>query len=318
MALKPIEYYIEKFNSCNFDRSFIGVSGDYIGGRSRIQFKCNVCESVNTSLIRDTLNYRCCKTCLKSEMTAIHTIGQEKQIEKLNTLFPNRPFVGVVGEWKGTRSVCLFHCLDCNSNIEILLKDALVKRCCRICCTSDTSKLNRKPESYYIDRIKKDATLEFIGWEENFTGSNTPYKVKCKKCNSSWVRISCHSKSKCRDCVGHKSKTKPSTFYIQRIVNHGVGSFIKFGIATDVELRMKNQARKSVFKHYILHEIHLPDNKDVVRSLETKVKNEFNCGVVLDWMLPDGYTETLHFSDLSKLIRFITEELGDCHGNAYK
>lgn len=99
--------------------------------------------------------------------------------------------------------------------------------------------------------------------------------------------------------------SKPCYVYVQRL--HGVGLTIgKVGIAFNVVERIKDQSKKSLFRHELLYS-RLFSCYAAASSVERHVLKSlprFNCNK--DW-LPDGYTETIDERDIESAIKLIGE-----------
>ena len=80
---------------------------------------------------------------------------------------------------------------------------------------------------------------------------------------------------------------------------------LKFGIANDVKVRMKQQSDVSMFQHSVIREWRFSSREEAL-LVENEVKYQF-VGFHLDkdWM-PDGYTETLPYSLKDEVISFIS------------
>lgn len=99
-------------------------------------------------------------------------------------------------------------------------------------------------------------------------------------------------------CSGY-DQSKPGFFYIQLLDD----KYIKFGITNkDPTIRMKNQEVKSHFEHRLKYAYKFNDGSHALR-IESSIKQTFkiHCGLVDREQMPDGFTETLPISKLTRL-----------------
>lgn len=95
-------------------------------------------------------------------------------------------------------------------------------------------------------------------------------------------------------------------FYIQKLVSPFY-TCLKAGITVNIDRRIKEQSKNSMFKHYLLDSF--SGDYATIFSLEKEVKKGFNRSLCLKEWLPDGYTETYNLEDYEDIKNFVSEKL---------
>ncbi|QHR65951.1 hypothetical protein muut_154 [Escherichia phage muut] len=95
-------------------------------------------------------------------------------------------------------------------------------------------------------------------------------------------------------------------FYIQKLVSPFY-TCLKAGITVDIDRRIKEQSKNSMFKHYLLDSF--SGDYATIFALEKEVKKCFNRSLCLKEWLPDGYTETYNLEDYENIKNFVSEKL---------
>ena len=109
-------------------------------------------------------------------------------------------------------------------------------------------------------------------------------------------------KNGCPNCsiFGYRT-SKPGWLYLQTLDDE----FIKVGITNHTpERRMKEQSRNSKLSHIIEAKWYFKDG-NIPLLIETRIKREFECGVVLSDIMKDGHSETMHIKDLPSVLELI-------------
>lgn len=174
----------------------------------------------------------------------------------------------------------------------------------------------KKDESYYLGLFRErsgypEGTSFTLNEDKvNFRGHNTYWDILCSRCN---VPVTQERSPIYRGAVACSCKTgggysshKKGYFYISTW-----SSFIKCGITNSLpSIRMKNQESCSGLEGTLCYEWSHEDGS-VIQELETQIKATFERGVVSKETFPDGYTETYDYRDLSSIVSYVDNYLGN-------
>lgn len=142
-----------------------------------------------------------------------------------------------------------------------------------------------------------------------YRGNRSKLKYLCLSCERE-SSISCHDLfrgSFCKNCckTGY-STDKPGRLYLVKWFGNSSIEFLKFGI-TNLEsmTRIKKQKSKSGLDYEVVLDLYFKDGT-IPLTIEDKIKEKFESGIIPKEIFPDGFTETLPYIDLNDVSNFIT------------
>lgn len=162
------------------------------------------------------------------------------------------------------------------------------------------------PEALAIQRLMDVGHIqEFLGWHTNtgsYEGKESEFQALCKHGHSFEQSYHNHVAGHLGcDCAnsGFRSN-QPATFYLLCIGPITNPIAIKLGIANNLQDRIKRLSKRSNVPLYLLNHISFSLGREA-QSLEKWIMSELNMSAVSAEVLPDGWTESFHLHDLSKL-----------------
>ncbi len=159
-------------------------------------------------------------------------------------------------------------------------------------------------EKQILEICEKEGYV-YKGVVGNFKNSESKILIECTKDGNCWtprIRNFVNTGSRCPKCCQTrflKAKENkavsiedtPTIFYIQRLTNNH-HSVLKYGVTSrNIDVRVKEQSRASVYTHELLLSVQLPSRQEAF-MLEALVKQAIPSGFLTPALLPDGYTET--------------------------
>lgn len=239
-----------------------------------------------------------CNKCQKN--TAYST---EEFIEKVSKLYSTLSFEKTIYKSQRNGNITVtchanpedIH--DWNVNAKTLLTG---KTQCGIC----SGKGGRTNEQFIKEAIKvHDCKYDYS--KTNYINSNTKIKITCLTHGDFEQSPKSHLYGRgCPDCgeYGYQP-SKPGYFYVQKLESEDKVLY-KYGITGDMERRITEQSRNSVFKHTILIERYFEDGKKPL-VLEKFLKTYIESGIATPDELQSGFTETFDEKYLSLVLEIV-------------
>ncbi|AAS77180.1 hypothetical protein T5.141 [Escherichia phage T5] len=217
----------------------------------------------------------------------------------------NLSFVGWIGEYTNIKSTLTLKCNKCyytwSPRLDNFLRITAQK--CPAC--AGKARWTKEEREEQIKSKCAEKGYNFLSWSSTYINKDSKIILKCLKDGCIWD-VSIHHfinhDTGCPDCAsGGFNPNIPATFYIQKLTYQGT-HFLKFGITgKDVLERMRQQSNKSLCEHSVIFS-HTFSYGSMARGLEKVVKDSVNTGVLDKRILPDGYTETCHYSELETIL----------------
>jgi len=228
-------------------------------------------------------NDRGCPKCGDERMKQKQRKPQEKFIQEIEEIFPNK-FKFDKLDYKGDKEEVILYCNDCkeyHTYIPNRVFNSL--NGCNYCYWS---KKITTFEDFY-NRLHGEQKENYIYYHETFIGSNTPIKITHKVCGHTYYQRPTHITirgSGCPYCCesGFK-KDKDSILYYLK-VKHNEQYFYKIGITNNtVKDRYFNRDLEKV-KDYVTFPMIGQKAWDWEKAIITKYKNELYQGseIILD------------------------------------
>lgn len=149
---------------------------------------------------------------------------------------------------------------------------------------------------------RKASTLgyKFIGVAGVWDGKHTKVKLLCEY-HGEWVsgsiQVLVNSKVTCPSCAHYEQKQA----YINLVSDGDNHIALKFGVATDASIRVKQQNCKSIYQ-VSNHSIYVFPTAGDCRYAELLCKKSLPCGILSKEDMQDGYTETTWVYNLEKIV----------------
>lgn len=192
-------------------------------------------------------------------------------------------------------------CTEHSGEIEVNPATLLNKDCkCGIChgkygVTRDV----------FIERANEKHSFLYNYDKTNYVHSNTKVIITCLKHGDFEQTPKSHLYGRgCPDCgeYGYQP-SKPGYFYVQKLESE-YKVLYKYGITGDMDRRITEQSRNSVFNHTILVERYFEDGKKPL-LLEKFLKTHIESGIATPDELQSGFTETFDEKYLSLVLEIV-------------
>lgn len=185
---------------------------------------------------------------------------------------------------------------------------------CRGCATATTTIMKLEKNTPRLIKefmatgvFHPDTTFTRIE-RRNTQGARNYWNVYCPICDSHGECATSDLKRGNRPCMCF---TNQKYAYVNLIVdqhNDDLPVAIKFGITSNFKDRIYRQNLNSIYK-FINLGIWEFSNSQTCKKVELLIKNSFDCGIVSEQEVKDGYTETTYTYNLDSII-FLYEEYG--------
>jgi hypothetical protein len=211
-------------------------------------------------------------------------------------------FLGLTSEWKGRTTKIKMSCEKHGEWLSGAITNLInIGTGCPEC----GAEASIKPDDIMIDsffaskafhpdtKFWRSERLRSSGWAAY-------WHMYCPMCGEVGESLSGDLQKGHRPCAC--SKQRQQECYINWVVDeHNNAVAIKFGIARDSKQRIKNQNRQSVYE-VRQHQVYVFSTTAACKAAERECKKSLVCGVLLRRDMPDGYTETTHSNNLTKVI----------------
>lgn len=305
----PREFADKVIERCKLvDHTFLGFSGEWKGKLTRSVIQCNKHGSVYDVSSNSFYAKKVIVGCPQCRGVMTEEEATKFIEEKCKDL--DYEFLGFVGGWKSQITKMILRCKK-HDHIWKNTKFFDFKNhgtCgCKKCAAEQFKTEYVVPVENALSRIEdkcKKLGYEYIGVDGEWIGTaNSWIKLKCTKHDAEFSVRYCTFSRNAKGCPKCSSSGyRPSEmgyFYIQTLDD----KFIKFGVTNELpETRMKQHMQKSKFAHKLVYVKQSVDGW-IPWELEKEIKRTYQCGVVDKSMLKDGYTETLHITDLDSIIK---------------
>ena len=217
----------------------------------------------------------------------------------------NYKFMGFTGEWKGKDTkislVCEIHGKWDSGTISSFLHSNMG---CPPCGRISASSMIRKSDEDMISSFFSSGAFhpDTKFWRSdrlNSQGAKVYWKVHCPVCSKYSETTSNELQRGCVSCDCNNQRQKEC--YINLIFDGCEVKAIKFGIACNSKRRASQQNSSSVYK-IKQHVVYSFSSVEDCKKAENDCKLEIECGILSKIDMPDGYTETTHYSNLDKII----------------
>lgn len=195
---------------------------------------------------------------------------------------------------------CPVHGEWCTTSINGLLTDGDgCNECGRV---RSILSARRKPDEQYIasfmasgsfcegTKFSRSDRVSASGWK-------VYWKVDCPRCSESGESTGSDLKKGHLPCA---CTNRQQQAYINKVMDGHEAIAVKFGIARDSNVRVKQQNFKSTYRITQHSTYKFPDISSC-KQAERECKQELDCGVVLKRDMLDGYTETTWLYNLEKI-----------------
>lgn len=300
---RSFEYYQKRITEAH--PSYTVLDSGLGRSRDKWTLHCSTCNTDFKATLNDFTGVRSYRKPCKCSKNP--KVSKSEWLERIATLAKDR-YTYHIDKFEYGNTRVYMKCLVCSRQFVNDLEHLyLRKQGCPRCGGRE-----KVTNATFIKRVEK-VKLPHLDYSNTYYKNHkTKVKVTCRKCNQVFLQsvVAAYEGSGCSTCDyskrSYNTDSGVSSFYLQEVEDEE-GSYLKFGVAYDVERRIKQQRGRSKAKHTLLLEMKATPRK--VWSIERKVKSMFNCGVVKPCRLPDGFTETLNITDLSNVIITATKEL---------
>lgn len=201
--------------------------------------------------------------------------------------------------------------ITCNLHGDFLQipNSHLKGRGCPHCGLIKIGNFKRKSFDVFVDQANTVHCNKYVYFNDYVNG-RTPLTIICPHHGTFKQSPENHlSGQECPSCAVYGYDPKiPCCFYVNLIgENH-----IKFGITRDLKRRVLTQNSKTTDVVVNIFSISLTYGA-LAKELEDSIKQNTKCGVLDKDQLPDGYTETLKYSDLDSVYDLILKFFAITH-----
>lgn len=170
------------------------------------------------------------------------------------------------------------------------------------CRCSKHFRWNKEQREFKLKLLCNDEGGKFCNWENTYKNSKSRFKWLCRKEHDCMSSVNDFlSGYRCSECASYGfNPSLPASLYV--VLWYGdVGKYLKFGITNrEVITRIKEQQRETSSLNYkILYKFH-HNNGYIIEQLEKDIKRGFDTGSCIKEWLPDGYTETIDYTEDNK------------------
>lgn len=222
---------------------------------------------------------------------------RERQIQ---TICKSRglKFLGWQSEYKDSKSRVYLKCPN-HPHYDISVGN-LVTKSAEYGCPFCADEKKGTHLNHGLNKFIKEATRVHKGSfdysEYKYKCSRTPSKITCNVCKESFTASYDNHVNKKRGCPSCKGKNQKHT-YLVSVVDSGIPIALKYGIATDVNIRFGDHKRACSFELELLSDWMFP-NSISCKAAELEIKRNVTGSVLSSLEFPSGNTETTHVYNL--------------------
>lgn len=175
------------------------------------------------------------------------------------------------------------------------------------CRCSTAPRYTKSQWEHRLDEECKTRGYKFIGWESKKVGGKAQFTYSCNL-HGLQVASSHHFLSDGSGCprCGNQSQQEG---YIHKLTDEVDWSCLKFGIARESKIRIRQQSRSTELFSIKTLAVYKFPTVSACRDAEKECKRTMVCKILTKSQLADGYTETTPIQNLDKIIE-IYERFG--------
>lgn len=239
-----------------------------------------------------------CNVCHKNKkMTHETYLSKVKKIHGDSYNYESLVFTGT------TKTVKLF-CNGHNGYIDVYANTLLKtpKHSCGIC----SGKSQRTTEQF-VSVAQKVHNEKYYYDETVYVGSEQKVIIGCTEHGNFTTTPKAHLTGRgCPKCGKYGFQpNEPGYLYVQKLSRNDEVLY-KVGITGDLDRRMTEQSRTSVYHHEYLFSQKFDTGLDAL-VVENKIKGTVQCGVVSASELPSGFTETFASTDFEAVMEIVMQ-----------
>lgn len=236
----------------------------------------------------------------------------EAYLSRCGKIASERGFVlhGIVGEYRGSTSKLKLECKEhgvwetANINNFIRRPNGCPGCNYKIAAISRKKPLSVMSEKFMASGGFSTGTTFERSERLSTTGTKPFWRVKCGKCGDKYESPLGNLKRGSIACQCSIFRQKEC--YVNALKDGETIVAIKFGIAVNTKGRIKQQKSSTSFKIENLASFRFA-SCFACRRAEKVVKLSFDCGVVLQRDMPDGYTETTSVKNYERICEMFVE-----------
>lgn len=173
------------------------------------------------------------------------------------------------------------------------------------CRCSKWYRYTKEQWEYRLKKECKEKGYEFFGWNSEKFGNSAKFIYLCPlHGEQSIIPNSFLNGHGCPQCAGRNQQE----CYINIVYDQITPIALKFGIANNSEVRLRQQNKKNLFRMKQVQVYHF-NSVDKCKASEQACLRELECGILTARELKDGWTETTSIQNLDKIIE-IYERFG--------
>lgn len=213
-------------------------------------------------------------------------------------------FFGFVGKWSGQNTKIEVSCEEHGTWTTGSINNFISKgRGCTSCGVSASANSKIKPDDVMIASFLSTGSFHpdtkfWRSERENNQGLKQYWHLYCPDCQGYGESLRGDLQQGKRSCAC--SKHRQQECYINFIFDLESVVAVKFGIANNSKMRVREQNKSSMYD-IRQHAVYKFPSVSSCKSAEKDCKKELQCGVVTREEVPDGWTETTYLYNLDKL-----------------
>lgn len=230
-------------------------------------------------------------------------------------------FLGFEGEWKAANTKLILLCENHGEwNTGVITSLIHGGSGCPVCKIETISRFSLKPDGVMIRSFLASESFhpDTKFWRSERKDSKdckAYWYVYCPECSQLGESAASNLQKGKRPCACTRQRQQEC--YINFVMDNSLVVAIKFGIARDSISRSNHQNRKSVYMVENVITYNFPSVR-MCKKAERECKQELECGIVLKRDMPDGWTETTHLYNLSKILEIYCRNGGVEIENSYE
>lgn len=304
--------------------TILGFIEPWQGSRTKLKCFCEKHGQWRTTVIHSFKNGNSCPKC-SGEKAAFRGKAQKPNLKqdsfhiegfmKTGSFHPETKFFrskrvdseGAKNYWNYTCPVCsndeFVKAGVCSGKFEA--KTGSLKEGRLSCRCYKSYHYTKDQWEYRLKKECKERGYEFINWKNEKFGNRAKFIYLCPLHGKQTITPNHLLRGKgCPQCAGQNQQE----CYINFVHDEDTPVAVKFGIANNSKIRLREQNRKNLFqmKQVQVYHFNLVEN---CKAAERACLEELECGILTDRELEDGYTETTSIQNLDKIIK-IYERFG--------
>lgn len=289
--------FIEKVENKFGKGTFSFDKLNYVNAKTPVILYCNVHQGEINIVPNKLLTSKGCNHCNKN-----HAYTTETFIEKCESNY-GKQFTFEHTKYVNQKTKVIIHCTKCDNDWVVDPKTIIVgKTGCGECSNKaqrTTEKFVTLAKAVHGDRYDY-STVDYVSSEDKV-------EIRCIKHGIFAQQPKAHLTGRgCPKCgkYGYQPQ-EPGTFYIQKLVSTEKVLY-KFGISGNLERRVYEQSRTSIYEHELVVRLDFEDGK-IPLEIENAIKEKFTTGLITENELSSGYTETISEEDYESVLKLLYE-----------